>query len=99
MLTTSGSLSPVALTNRFSSTTRCGATASHVVQKYDSVSFSEHTGSTDSAFLNLVGRLAKDVRTATTTADIRELHQAVQSDTYVPNPDAIASRMLLFTEA
>jgi anti-sigma28 factor (negative regulator of flagellin synthesis) len=49
--------------------------------------------------MNLVSRISQDVRTATTTADIRELHQAVQSGTYTPDPHAIASRMLFFAEA
>ena len=77
----------------------CGTAATHMTQKYDSACFSERSDRSDAFFMNLVSRISQDVRTATTTADIRELHQAVQSDTYAPDPCAIASRMLFFAEA
>ena len=48
--------------------------------------------------MNLVSRLSQEVRTATTTADIRELRQQVASGTYQPDPAAIAKRMLFAME-
>lgn len=98
MLTTSSTVSHMTLSKMIPSTAACGTAANHMTQKYDSACFSEHTGTADSFFMNLVSRIAQEVRTATTTADIRELHHAVQSGEYNPDPSAIASRMLLFAE-
>lgn len=99
MLTTSSTVSHMTLSKMLPSSAVCDTAASAMSQKYDSACFSEHVGAADSFFMNLVSRIAQDVRTTTTTADIRELHQAVQSGEYVPDPSAIASRMLLFAEA
>lgn len=98
MLTTSSTVSHMTLSKMIPTTAASGTAANHMTQKYDSACFSERAGSADSFFMNLVSRMAQEVRTATTTADIRELHRAVQADEYVPNPSAIASRMLLFAE-
>ena len=61
---------------------------------YDSVTLSTSTDS----FKELVGRLSQEVRTATTTGDIRTLHQQVASGTYKPDASAIAARMLFLGE-
>lgn len=61
---------------------------------YDSVSLSAVPNG-ESSFRELVGRLSQDVRTATTTGDIRALREEVASDRYVPDARVIAARMLL----
>ena len=99
MLTTSSAVSHMTISKMIPSSAPCGTATNHVAQKYDSACFSERSDRSDASFMNLVSRIAQDVRTATTTADIRELHQAVQSDTYMPDPCAIANRMLFFAEA
>lgn len=99
MLTTSSTVSHMMISKMIPSPTSCGAAANHVTQKYDSACFSERAGNCDTFFMNLVSRMSQDVRTTTTTADIRELHQAVQSGNYMPDSHAIASQMLLFAEA
>ena len=65
--------------------------------KYDSVTIS--TPSQDSRFhMGLVGRLSQEVRTATTTGDIAALRQQVASGEYIPDPMAIAARILFLGE-
>ena len=98
MLTTSSTVSNMMISKMIPTPASTGTAANHMAQKYDSACFSEQSNNTDSFFMNLVSRIAKEVRTTTTTADIRELHQAVQSGNYNPDPHAIASRMLLFAE-
>ena len=46
----------------------------------------------------MVSRLSQEVRTAHTTGDIQRLKQQVASGQYVPDPMAIAGRMLFLTE-
>lgn len=75
-----------------------GTAASRVPPKCDSASFSGRSGGGDVFFMNLVSRLSQEVRTATTTADIRQLHQVVSADAYTPDPGAIAGRILFYTE-
>lgn len=99
MLTTSNTVSHMMISKSFSSAVPCGVPASHKTEKYDNACFSEYTDAGDSFFMNLVSRMAQDVRTTTTTADIRDLHQAVQADEYIPDSRAIASRILFVTEA
>ena len=48
--------------------------------------------------MEVVSRLAREVRTATTTGDIQDLRQAVSSGEYAPDPMAIAARMLFVAE-
>lgn len=64
--------------------------------KYDSVTIS--APGQDSRFLGLVGKLSQEVRAATTTGDITALRQQVASGEYVPDPAAIAARMLFLGE-
>ncbi len=61
---------------------------------YDSVSLSAVPNG-ENSFRELVGRLSQDVRTATTTGDIRALREEVSSGRYVPDARVIAARMLL----
>lgn len=66
---------------------------------YDSVTLSQNSVKGESRFRKeLASRLSQEVRTATTTGDIQALRQKVSSGTYVPDPAAIAARMLFFTE-
>lgn len=69
-----------------------------VNHSYDSATFSQYSAGSDSFRMQMVGRLSQEVRAATTTADVRELHEAVQSGAYTPDPMAIAGRMLYFAE-
>ena len=98
MLTTPGAVSPISMAKPVAPPAAYGAAASHMAHKYDQATFSNYAGKADSFQMNLVSRLSQEVRTATTTADIRELHEAVQSGTYVCDPYAIAGRMLFFSE-
>lgn len=63
---------------------------------YDSVTLS--ASGQDSRFLDLVSKLSREVRTATTTGDIASLRQQVAAGTYRPDPMAIAGRILLLGE-
>ena len=63
---------------------------------YDSVTLS--ASSQDSRFLDMVSQLSREVRTATTTGDIAALRQQVASNQYVPDPMAIAARILFLGE-
>ena len=71
-------------------------TSSHIISgeggKYDSITLS--TDNTNRSFKDLVGRLSQEIRTTTTTGDIRTLRQQVSSGTYKPNAYTIAARML-----
>ena len=48
--------------------------------------------------LEMVSQLSREVRTATTTGDIAALRQQVASNQYVPDPMAIAARILFLGE-
>ena len=73
------------------------AKASPETNKYDSVSIS--APSQDSRFhMGLVSRLSQEVRTAISTGDITALRQQVASGEYVPDPMAIAARILFLGE-
>ena len=65
--------------------------------KFDSITLSADHSERNS-FKDLVGRLTQEVRTATTTGDIRALRQQVASGQYQPNASAIAARMLFLGE-
>lgn len=64
--------------------------------KYDSVTLS--ASSQDSRFLDMVSQLSREVRTATTTGDITALRQQVADKQYIPDPMAIAARILFLGE-
>ena len=73
-------------------------TTNHIVSgesgNFDSVTLSTSTDS----FKEIVGRLTQEVRTTTTTGDIRTLRQQIASGTYKPDASAIAARMLFLGE-
>lgn len=64
--------------------------------KFDSITLSAESAS--SFHKTLVGRISQEVRTATTTGDIRALRREVAAGTYQPDPTAIAARMLFIGE-
>lgn len=66
--------------------------------KFDSVSFSAPISGQDKFRMALVGRLAQEVRTTTTTGDIQNLRSQVAAGEYKPDPVAIARRMMLLGE-
>jgi negative regulator of flagellin synthesis FlgM len=99
MLTTSGPISPISVSKAVRPTKAAYTAKTNLSNtNYDSADFSTYTGGSNAAHMNLVSRLSQEVRTATTTADIRELRQQVASGTYQPDPAAIAKRMLFATE-
>jgi negative regulator of flagellin synthesis FlgM len=65
--------------------------------KYDSVALSSQTEESQ-FYQQLVGRLSKEVRTATSTGDIRRLQQEIADGTYQPDPMRIAARILYLNE-
>ena len=96
----SGSLSPVGRSNLYHPVTEREPhtqTVSGESGKYDSITLSTTSDGT-SRFKDLIGRLTQEVRTTTTTGDIRALHHEVSSGTYQPNASAIAARMLFLRE-
>ena len=64
---------------------------------YDSAEFSAPAGRR-SFQMEMVSRLAREVRTANTTGDIQELRREVSAGEYRPDPMAIAGRMLFLVE-
>ncbi len=64
--------------------------------KFDSITLSAESSS--NFHKTLVGRITQEVRTATTTGDIRALRREVAAGTYQPDPAAIAARMLFIGE-
>lgn len=65
---------------------------------YDFSSFSTVTDSHNRFQMDLVSRLSREVRTATTTGRIQELRQSVASGEYQPDPVAIAKCILFHLE-
>ncbi len=104
MLTSSryGAISPIAPAKVYQPKTEREARAqsvsgSNTYDSYDSVTLS--TPSQDSRFhMELVSRMSQEVRTATTTGDIAALRAQVASGQYVPDPMAIAARILFLGE-
>lgn len=101
MLTSSssGAITGVRPATYYSSPERESVSQAAGAPHYDSVTLSQNNARGESRFQKeLVSRLSQEVRTATTTGDIQALRQKVSSGTYVPDPAAIAARMLFFTE-
>ncbi len=100
MLTSSrsGIISSVGRSQRYYTTAPQRDTVTTPVQSegnFDSITLSD-PGSSESRFhKDLVGRISQEIRTTTTTSDIRTLRQQVASGEYQPNASAIAARMLL----
>ena len=65
--------------------------------KYDSITLSKSSGE-NRFHKDLVGRITQEIRTTTTTGDIRALRQQVASGQYQPDASAIAARILLLGE-
>lgn len=104
MLTSSssGGITPVSRPKTYYTSKKRGASAPAQVgsPNYDSAHFASVTEGR-SGFqmqMEVVSRLAREVRTATTTGDIQDLRQAVSSGEYAPDPMAIAARMLFVAE-
>ncbi len=100
MLTSSGygAISPIGPAKVYRARAGRGERAQAIPgsSNYDSVTLS--ASGQDSGFLNLVSQLSREVRTATTTGDIASLRQQVASGEYVPDPMAIAARILFLGE-
>ena len=100
MLTSPGysAISPIALPKVYG--TKAGRDTRTKISSgsgsYDSVTLS--APGQDNRFMDLVSKLSQEVRTATTTGDIAALRQQVADHTYVPDPSAIAARILLLGE-
>lgn len=99
MLTSSNFISSITEPKVLPAHTVRSAATNQIAQRYDSVSISGRSGSKDPSFMGMVSRIAQEVRTSTTTADIRQLRQAVQSGSYAPDPCEIARKMLFLGEA
>lgn len=101
MLTSSGSnmISSIGRSQRYYPTTERETHPQSISteRKFDSVTLSSDREE-NRMFRDLVGRLAQEVRTTTTTGDIRTLHQQVASGEYQPDASAIAARMLFLGE-
>ena len=99
MLTTSGPISSISTPKAVRPAKAYNAAKSNPANtNYDSADFSNYTGGNNNFRMNLVSRLSQEVRTTTTTADIRELHQQVSSGEYQPDAQEIAKRMLFCME-
>ena len=66
--------------------------------KFDSATFSSAVEGKGATHLSLVSRLSQEVRTATTTGVIQQLHKEVSSGEYEPDPMAIAGKILFQAE-
>lgn len=64
--------------------------------RYDQVTIHAHEN--DAFMAEMKSRIAQDVRTATTTGEIRQLHDQVQAGEYRIDAGNIARRMLLLGE-
>ena len=96
--TGSGAISSVGRTKAYYPAQKRGApTQPAAGHNYDSADFSAPAGRR-SFKMEVVSRLSREVRTATTTGDIQELRRSVSAGEYVPDPMAIAGRMLLCVE-
>ncbi len=101
MLTTTGSSgipAYTAATGYYLNSGRGPATNATTHSNYDSSSFSAVTVSYNRFQMDVVSRLSREVRTATTTGRIQELRQAVASGEYHPDAAEIAKRMLFHVE-
>lgn len=66
--------------------------------QFDSVFISAKRNERDLLQKEWVGRISQEVRTATSADELRGIKNAVANGTYVPDPMAIAGRMLLLGE-
>lgn len=66
--------------------------------KFDSVHISAAGRGDDSFRKECISRISQELRTSTSTSEILSLKKAVEEGTYVPDPMAIAGRMLMIYE-
>lgn len=66
--------------------------------KFDSVHISGKQRGNDTFRKECISRISQELRTSTSTSEILSLQKAVDEGTYVPDPMAIAGRMLLLYE-
>lgn len=71
---------------------------SREVNNCDSISISSPSSKENRFYLEVVSRLSREVRTATSTSDIRTLREEVSSGQYTPDPSKIAAAMLFLRE-
>ncbi len=91
----SGAISPVGATKTyFMNADREVQLNTAQSPQYDSVSISPAPTGDSRFHREVVSRLSKEIRTATTTGDIQALRQQVASGQYTPDPMAIAARIL-----
>ncbi len=96
--TSSGAISPIGRTKAYYPAQKRGTLTQPVSgHNYDSADFTAPAGRR-SFQMEMVSRLSREVRTANTTGDIQELRRKVSSGEYVPDPMAIAGRMLFMVE-
>lgn len=96
--TGSGAISPIGRTKAYYSARKRDALSQTVSgPNYDSADFSA-PAARRSFQMEMVSRLSYEVRTANTTGDIQELRREVSAGEYIPDPMAIAGRMLLLAE-
>ena len=96
--TGSGPITPIGRTKAYYHAQKRGAMTQPVSgPNYDSATFSAPAGQRGFQ-MEMVSRLAQEVRTANTTGDIQELRRSVSAGEYTPDPMAIAGRMLLIVE-
>lgn len=95
----SGSISPLGPSAAYY-TTPDRDSHSHIAHnpQYDSISISPTPTGDGRFYKEVVSRLSREVRTATTTGDIQALRQQVANGQYVPDPMAIAARILFLGE-
>lgn len=67
-------------------------------RKFDSVTLSTSPVGERRRFMDMVGRLSQEVRTATTTGDIQTLRDQVSSGQYTPDAASVAARILFLGE-
>lgn len=66
--------------------------------KFDSLTLTSAPAGERRFYMDMVSRLSKEVRTATTTGVIQSLRQEVSSGVYRPDPMAIAANILFLGE-
>lgn len=67
-------------------------------RNYDSIELSPAPEGEQRQFMDLVSRIAKETRTATTIGDIQTLRAQVSSGEYQPDAMNIAAKMLLMED-
>ncbi len=68
-------------------------------RRFDKVTISGADTGHSSFAMQLTGRIAQDVRAATTTGTISALQQQIKDGEYQPDPASIARKMLFLEEA